>query len=155
MSSQSGHRFGGSDMRQLSNSECVHQIQFAETRSEISGAPLMGRRTVVAGPRWSYPVRKKESTMMIRSLAVFVTLVGLALPVHADSRAQLLRHVERDLPSYVDDVRADSLTTTQLARIYNVMHSRETSSEKQMHIRSIIGGRNTLRGLLGIGGSSR
>lgn len=93
--------------------------------------------------------------MMIRSLAVFVTLVGLALPVHADSRAQLLRHVERDLPSYVDDVRADSLTTTQLARIYNVMHSRETSSEKQMHIRSIIGGRNTLRGLLGIGGSSR
>jgi len=66
----------------------------------------------------------------------------------ADPDSQLARQVAKELPSYGVDVDVATLSTHQLARIYGVMHRPLSHSEKRAQIRSILGGRFSLRGLL-------
>ncbi|WP_049644759.1 hypothetical protein [Candidatus Rhodobacter oscarellae] len=56
--------------------------------------------------------------------------------------------MSRDLHRYVRDVTVDDLRNSQVAAIYVIMHGRHSEGEKRMLIRSTVGGRNTLRGLL-------
>ncbi len=61
---------------------------------------------------------------------------------------QLLLAVERDLPNYVQGVDASTLRRSQLAAIYSIMYSGKSHFEKTAQIRSTLGGRFSLRGLL-------
>ena len=81
---------------------------------------------------------------------VFLALVfGLtAAPAVEAQGRQLADLVEAELLRYVRNVDVDSLSSTKLAAIYSIMHSRHTESEKRLLIRSALGGRHSLRGLI-------
>jgi hypothetical protein len=80
-------------------------------------------------------------------LAAVVAVLG-ATSAHAGAREQLLPKVAAQLPDYVQDVDPQSLSTSQLGVIYNIMHSAGSTGEKAAEIRSVLGGRYSLRGLL-------
>ena len=61
---------------------------------------------------------------------------------------QLFASVSRDLRIYFPDVDPSTLDRGQLAAIYSILHSNASSSEKTGLIRSVIGGKFSLRGLL-------
>ena len=84
-------------------------------------------------------------------LRPFLLAAGLAftaaVPAKADSE-QLYLLVKRELHDYAPGVDARTLRSSQLAAIYAIMHSDDNASKKRSHIRSVIGGRLSLRGLL-------
>jgi len=61
---------------------------------------------------------------------------------------QLLANVSRELPAYLPDVDASTLSRSQLAAIYSIMHGGGSGSKKHAMIRSVVGGQYSLRGLL-------
>ncbi len=61
---------------------------------------------------------------------------------------QLRAAVARDLPAYVPDVDVSTLSQRQLATIYSILHGPYRGMEKSALIRSTIGGKLSLRGLL-------
>lgn len=82
-----------------------------------------------------------------------ITLIAAALSLPLPALAvgpndQLLALVSSEMPRYAPNVDASTLRRGQLAMIYSIMHSDRTESNKRLHIRSVLGGRNTLRGLL-------
>lgn len=84
----------------------------------------------------------KKYTLWAAGLAL---TLALAPAVRAND--QLLSNVSRELHHFVPGVDATSLSHSQLAQIYLIMHSDDTESEKRNLIRSAIGGRFALRGL--------
>ncbi|MAQ83749.1 MAG: hypothetical protein CMH12_11015 [Maritimibacter sp.] len=83
--------------------------------------------------------------------ALAAAAVGLAAPAHADydaARAQLINSVERELPRYARDVDLSQLSNAKLAEIKAAIHGPGSESDKRMKVRSILGGRFSLRGLL-------
>ena len=85
---------------------------------------------------------------MMRLLAILVALT-LAAPAAADPpRDQLLAQVAKALPRYGVDVDPRSLNRAQLAQILHIMHSGNSEGDKRGLIRSAVGGRYSLRGLL-------
>jgi len=77
-------------------------------------------------------------------------IAALASAAQADGppKNQLQAAVARDLPAYVQGVDVTTLSQHQLASIYSILHGGHSGSEKQALIRSAIGGRYSLRGLL-------
>lgn len=61
---------------------------------------------------------------------------------------QLVANVSRELPGYLPGVDASTLSRSQLAALYMIMHSSESGNNKHAMIRSIVGGQYSLRGLL-------
>lgn len=80
------------------------------------------------------------------SLAIALAMTA-PMPATAN-QDQLLTNVSRELPNFVPGVDAASLSRHQLAAIYQIIHSGESHSDKRNLIRSAIGGRFSLRGLL-------
>ncbi len=67
----------------------------------------------------------------------------------AEARTQLERLVSTELRSYgFSDVRVEDLTTAQLSAIYSTANRPGRDGQKRGMIRSILGGKNTVRGLL-------
>jgi len=86
---------------------------------------------------------------MRRTVFAALTLCFAALSAQAKAPSdQLLANVTRELPNYVANVDASTLRRSQLAAIYSIMHDGHSEGEKRMMIRSVIGGRHSLRGLL-------
>ena len=85
---------------------------------------------------------------MLRTIAIALAIAAGTGPATADSRTQLLASVDRELAFFVPNVDAASLSTSQLAAINGVIHGDGSHSHKIGAIRSIIGGRSSLRGLL-------
>lgn len=86
---------------------------------------------------------------MIRRLLFSIGLAAAATGVLAQAPSdQLLANVSRELPSYVQGVDARTLRRSQLAAIYAIMHGGGSGGDKKAAIRSVIGGRFSLRGLL-------
>lgn len=78
-----------------------------------------------------------------------LALILSAGPALADAPSdQLLTNVSRELPHYVNDVDVHSLSRSQLAHIYSIIHGGYSESDKRKLIRSALGGRYSLRGLL-------
>lgn len=91
--------------------------------------------------------------MIRRSIPALVTLcAALALAPAAGALTQLELSVARDLREYgFRDVDVERLTPAQLAAIHHIASASVNEGEKRGVIRSILGGRGTLRGALGIG----
>jgi hypothetical protein len=87
---------------------------------------------------------------MLRPALIAASLIlGPAAATQADApRDQLRAAVARDLPIYMPDVDVDSLSRSQLSTIYSILHSSRSAGDKTALIRSALGGRNSLRGLL-------
>jgi len=85
---------------------------------------------------------------MLRPLAL-AALIALPAPfASADTpNGQIYALVSRELPDYVNDVDVSQLSQHQLASIYMIMHSSDSAGERTAMIRSIIGGRFSLRSL--------
>lgn len=85
---------------------------------------------------------------MIRSLGFAAGLACVATVTLAKPpEDQLLALVTAELPVYVAGVDASSLSRPQLATIYSIMHSDNSGGDKAAMIRSVLGGRFSLRGL--------
>ncbi len=84
---------------------------------------------------------------MRRPLALAALVLTLAAPpASADDQLRLL--VADDLRSLgFHEVDVDSLTLNQLAAIHAVAHDKRRGGGRRGMIRSILGGRNSLRGL--------
>lgn len=80
---------------------------------------------------------------------LLASLLALISPVaHANVPGdQLLLLVRAELSDYVQDVDAADLSRHQLGAIYSIMHSGKSHNDKAGSIRSIVGGRHTLRSL--------
>ncbi len=89
---------------------------------------------------------------MLRTIAltvIFGLSAGAQPAVAANaSDSQLRALVRMELHNYTLDTDPDELTESQLGVIYTIMHSGRPHGSKSALIRSYIGGRNTLRGLL-------
>lgn len=84
---------------------------------------------------------------MIRLAMLAVIAVALAAPVSASG--QLRTSVARDLRGLgFHGVEVAELTSSQLSAIHAVAHSDASQTRKRLSVRSILGGRNTLRSLL-------
>ena len=79
---------------------------------------------------------------------IFVLLLGTGAALAEAPTDQLYANVSRELPHYVKDVDVDSLSRSQLAHIYSIMHGGRSESDKGRMIRSVLGGQYSLRGLL-------
>lgn len=83
--------------------------------------------------------------------AVLAAGVLSAPPADAGGREQLLLLVEQDLREFgIRGVDVNSLSTHRLAAIHQIAHLDRPRGGKRALIQSEIGGRNTLRGLLGL-----
>jgi hypothetical protein len=66
----------------------------------------------------------------------------------AEARTQLERLVKTELRAYgFSDVRVEDLTTAQLSAIYSTANRPGGDGQKRGMIKSILGGKNTVRGL--------
>ena len=83
---------------------------------------------------------------MIRAACLAATLLAMAAPATAAS--QLDRLVEHDLRHFQLDVDVQDLTSGQVAALNALFSSNRSHSDKRLMARSIIGGRNSLRGVL-------
>ena len=81
---------------------------------------------------------------MLKKVALVVSLSCAPGFAQAD---QLLLNVTRELPYFVQDVDPSTLNRTQLGRIYTIIHSSRSHGDKMGLIKSVLGGRNSLRGL--------
>lgn len=82
-------------------------------------------------------------------IATLLLALLIALPATAQApRDQLLSNVSRELPLYVPGTDASTLSRSQLATIYSIMHGGHSDGEKRVLIRSVLGGQYSLRGLL-------
>ena len=79
---------------------------------------------------------------------LFALILGATAALAEAPKDQLLANVSRDLPHYVSDVDASTLSRSQLAHIYSIMHGGSSEGDKRKLIRSALGGRYSLRGLL-------
>ena len=84
---------------------------------------------------------------MLKSTTLALILSASAALAEASSD-QLLANVSRELPHYVSGVDASTLSRSKLAHIYSIMHDGRSESDKRKMIRSVLGGRHSLRGLL-------
>ncbi|MEL6643029.1 MAG: hypothetical protein AAFQ79_03780 [Pseudomonadota bacterium] len=75
-------------------------------------------------------------------------VLALAGPAAATTREQLEPSVARDLKRHQIRVDTDTLRTGQINALYSLFHSNRSHSEKRAMARSIVGGRNSLRGVL-------
>ena len=82
---------------------------------------------------------------LILSAVLVVTASVARAEVHAD---QIFSLVSQELPVYVKDVDPATLSRHQLLTIYSILHSGRSGGDKIAMIRSVIGGRGSLRGLL-------
>lgn len=74
-------------------------------------------------------------------------VVSMGVP-QAEARTQLERLVATELRSYgFRSVRVDDLSTAQLTAIYSTVNRPGPAGEKRGMIKSILGGKNSLRGL--------
>ncbi len=86
---------------------------------------------------------------MIRRIALITALFLAGTAATADApKDQLLASVSRDLPHYMPDVDASTLSRHQLASLHLILHGPESASQKALRIRSVLGGQYSLRGLL-------
>ena len=84
---------------------------------------------------------------MIRRAVITALALAVATPVPAAPSEQLRRAVELDLKRYgFGDVDVDRLTSAQLAAIHAIANEKRPNGARGQ-IRSVLGGRNTLRGL--------
>lgn len=83
-------------------------------------------------------------------LLVLAAIVGLAFTAPpAEARTQLERLVNHELRSLgFKDVNVEKLSTAQLADIYSTANRPGRQGQKRGMIRSILGGKNTVRGLI-------
>lgn len=82
------------------------------------------------------------------SAAVFAAITLLPATAYAD-RTPLEQSVARELPRYgFKDVDVDQLSSSQVAALYMLVHGKRSHGDKRALIKSTLGGRNTLRGLL-------
>ena len=79
---------------------------------------------------------------------LFALILGATAALAEAPKDQLLANVSRDLPHYVQGVDASQLRRSQLSAIYAIMHGGMREGDKRKHIRSVLGGRFSLRGLL-------
>lgn len=85
---------------------------------------------------------------MIKPLILAALLAAPAATARANTPdSQLYLLVSRELPVYVADVDASQLSQRQLAVIYSILHSDNSGGDKAAMIRSVIGGRFSLRSL--------
>ncbi|WP_227418227.1 hypothetical protein [Roseitranquillus sediminis] len=84
----------------------------------------------------------------MRHLLLGLFLLTAAAPAGASEQLRML--VTRELPRYgYTDVDVRALTIEQVAAIHHALHSDHYSeSEKRAMLRSALGGRQSLRGLL-------
>lgn len=86
--------------------------------------------------------------MLLRRLALAALLALTAPLAHAQGPDdQLLTLVSAELPGYVPGVDTSTLSRTQLATIYSILHSDNSGGDKQLMIQSVLGGRYALRSL--------
>lgn len=86
---------------------------------------------------------------MLRITALAFALAATAATGQTNApRDQLLSNVSRELPQYLPDVDASTLSRSQLAALYSIMHNSDSGSKKHAMIRSVVGGQYSLRGLL-------
>jgi len=79
-----------------------------------------------------------------------VALIGASTLAAGAQTSQLERLVAHDMSFYQRNVDVSTLSNAQLSAIYQIMHnSRRSTNQKRLLIRSVLGGRNTLRGLFG------
>jgi len=84
-------------------------------------------------------------------LTVFAALLaslGSAAQAGSPPENQLRAAVAHGLPAYVPNVDISTLSQHQLAAIYSILHGPDRGMEKSALIRSAIGGKYSLRGLL-------
>ena len=82
------------------------------------------------------------------SAALIAAMALTPAVAHAD-RTPLEQSVARELPRYgFKDVDVDQLSSNQVATLYMLMYSKRSHGDKRALIKSTLGGRNTLRGLL-------
>lgn len=84
----------------------------------------------------------------MRHLALAMFIIGLAASAPAATQSQLERSVERDLRRLSINVDASSLTNGQLSSLHLILNSTRSENSKRGLARSVIGGRNSLRGVL-------
>ncbi|MCG6904308.1 MAG: hypothetical protein LJE68_16670 [Rhodobacter sp.] len=82
------------------------------------------------------------------ALILAATCAGSATAQSRPPTDQLLANVSRELPQYLPDVDASTLSRTQLGALYVAMHANGSSGNRLAQIRSIVGGRHSLRGVL-------
>ena len=88
---------------------------------------------------------------MIRPAALLsAALLALAGPAAADTKgsAQLTASVARELPHYGFDVDVTTLDRAQVAALHHALYTDRSVGGKRAMIKSILGGRHSLRGLL-------
>lgn len=83
---------------------------------------------------------------------IFVATLALGLSAslaQATTRnEQLFSLVNQELDQYVAGADASTLSNSQLASIYSIMHTSKSHGQKGAMIRSVLGGDYSLRGLL-------
>ena len=81
---------------------------------------------------------------------VLAAIIGLSFTAApAEARTQLERLVNQELRALgFKDVNVEKLSTAQLADIYSTAHLPGRQGQKRGMIRSILGGNNTVRGLI-------
>jgi len=80
------------------------------------------------------------------AIALSLVLATLSAPAGAQQRAneQLIRSVERELPSYVEGVDVRSLSVGQVSALHLAVHSNRRHSEVRGQVLSILGGLDVL-----------
>lgn len=78
--------------------------------------------------------------------AIVISLAVLTAPAGAQQRAneQLIRSVERELPSYVEGVDVRSLSVGQVSALHMALYSDRRHSEIRGQVLSILGGLDVL-----------
>ncbi|MGG7645180.1 hypothetical protein ACQ5SP_10280 [Rhodovulum sp. YNF3179] len=87
---------------------------------------------------------------MIRPAALLsAALIALAGPAAAGKGSdQLTASVARELPRYGFDVDVKTLDRAQVAALHHALYTDRSTGGKRAMIKSILGGRYSLRGLL-------
>lgn len=86
--------------------------------------------------------------MIWRRAGAVALVLALASPAAATSRDQLEPSVARELRKHQITADTETLRTGQITALYSLFHSNRSFSDKRALARSIVGGRNSLRGVL-------
>ncbi len=86
-------------------------------------------------------------TRLTITAILFAALTATAQAGNAPEN-QMRAAVARDLPAYVPDVDVSLLSQHQIVAAYGILYGRYSGMEKSALLRSAVGGRNSLRGVL-------
>jgi hypothetical protein len=84
---------------------------------------------------------------MKSAVTIATVLLGLS-GVPGQANSQLALQVKQDLKRYGFTEDVSRLSSSQLSNIHLIIHSRRSESSKRGLIKSALGGKNSLRGIL-------